>query len=123
MAKIKVNPPTLPKNIRQIKIIWETSPRSGVIPSDNPTVPIADAVSNKAVISGISSVLLITIPPTRNKTIYIKKIVAADGTVIKEGKKTVVRNVITEQVARQMREMMEKVVSEGGGKTAAIKET
>ena len=51
----------------------------------------------------------------------IKKIVAADGTVIKEGKKTVVRNVITEQVARQMREMMEKVVSEGGGKTAAIK--
>ena len=30
-------------------------------------------------------------------------------------------NVITEQVARQMREMMEKVVSEGGGKTAAIK--
>lgn len=46
---------------------------------------------------------------------------AADGTVIKEGKKTVVRNVITEQVARQMREMMEKVVSEGGGKTAAIK--
>ena len=57
VAKIKVNPPTLPKNIRQIKIIWETSPRSGVIPSDNPTVPIADAVSNKAVISGISSVL------------------------------------------------------------------
>ena len=77
VAKIKVNPPTLPKNIRQIKIIWETSPRSGVIPNDNPTVPIADAVSNKAVISGISSVLLITIPPTRNKTIYIKKIVAA----------------------------------------------
>ena len=38
----------------------------------------------------------------------IKKIVAADGTVIKEGKKTVVRNVITEQVARQMREMMER---------------
>ena len=38
---------------------------------------IADAVSNRAVISGISSVLLITIPPRRNKTIYIKKIVAA----------------------------------------------
>ena len=77
VAKIKVNPPTLPKNIRQIKIMWDTSPRSGVIPNDNPTAPIADAVSNKAVISGTSSVLQITIPPTRNKTIYIKKIVAA----------------------------------------------
>lgn len=51
----------------------------------------------------------------------VKKIVAADGTVIKEGQKHVVRNVITEQVARQMRDMMEKVVSEGGGKPAAIK--
>ena len=51
----------------------------------------------------------------------VKKIVAPDGTVIKEGQKHVVRNVITEQVARQMRDMMEKVVSEGGGKPAAIK--
>lgn len=51
----------------------------------------------------------------------VQKIVAPDGTVIKEGQKHVVRNVITPEVARQMREMMEKVVSEGGGKTAAIK--
>lgn len=51
----------------------------------------------------------------------VKKIVAPDGTIVKEGQKKVVRSVITEQVARQMREMMEKVVSEGGGKTAAIK--
>lgn len=51
----------------------------------------------------------------------VQKIVAADGSIIKEGKKHVVRNVITPEVARQMREMMEKVVSEGGGKTAAIK--
>lgn len=51
----------------------------------------------------------------------VKKIVAADGSVLKEGQKHVVRNVITPEVARQMREMMEKVVSEGGGKTAAIK--
>lgn len=51
----------------------------------------------------------------------VKKIVAPDGSVIKEGQKHVVRNVITEQVARQMRDMMEKVVSEGGGKPAAIK--
>lgn len=51
----------------------------------------------------------------------VSKIVAADGSIIKEGKKHVVRNVITPEVARQMREMMEKVVSEGGGKPAAIK--
>lgn len=51
----------------------------------------------------------------------VKKIVASDGTVIKEGQKKVIRNVVTEQIARQMREMMEKVVSEGGGKPAAIK--
>lgn len=51
----------------------------------------------------------------------VKKIVAADGSIIREGEKKVVRNVMTEQVARQMRTMMEMVVSEGGGKTAAIK--
>lgn len=51
----------------------------------------------------------------------VKKIVAPNGDIIREGQKKVVRNVITEQVAQQMRLMMEKVVSEGGGKTAAIK--
>lgn len=55
------------------------------------------------------------------KPYVVKKIVDADGKVIKEGKKEVVRNVITEDVASQMRGMMEKVVSEGGGKKAAIK--
>ena len=55
------------------------------------------------------------------KPYIIKRIEAPDGTVIKEGQKQVVRNVITPQVAAQMRSMMEKVVSEGGGKTAAIK--
>jgi cell division protein FtsI (penicillin-binding protein 3)/stage V sporulation protein D (sporulation-specific penicillin-binding protein) len=51
----------------------------------------------------------------------VKKIVAPDGTVLREGEKHVVRNVITPEVASQMRAMMEKVVSEGGGKPAAIK--
>ena len=55
------------------------------------------------------------------KPYMIKKIVDADGNVIREGKKEVVRNVITENVSSQMRMMMEKVVSEGGGKKAAIK--
>ena len=44
-------------------------PSSGVIPSDNPTVPIADAVSNKAVINGIFSIPLIIIAPARNRRI------------------------------------------------------
>ncbi len=51
----------------------------------------------------------------------VKKIVAADGTVMREGKKHVVRNVITPQVAAQMRGMMEQVVASGGGKSASIK--
>ena len=51
----------------------------------------------------------------------IKKVVAPNGDVIREGKKKVVRQVLTAKVAQEMREMMEKVVSEGGGKPAAIK--
>lgn len=55
------------------------------------------------------------------KPYIVKKVVDPDGNVVKEGKKEVVRNIMTEQVAAQMRNMMEKVVSEGGGKTAAIR--
>lgn len=55
------------------------------------------------------------------KPYIVKKIVDADGNIIREGHKEVVRNVITENVSSQMRMMMEKVVSEGGGKKAAIK--
>ena len=55
------------------------------------------------------------------KPYIIDRIVAPNGEVIRRGKKQVVRNVITPEVAAQMRTMMEKVVSEGGGKTARIK--
>lgn len=51
----------------------------------------------------------------------VKKIVAPNGKILKEGTKSVTRNVITSEIASQMRSMMEKVVSEGGGKTAQIK--
>ena len=50
----------------------------------------------------------------------IDKIVMPDGRVLRQGQKKVVRRVITEDVAGQMRMMMEKVVSEGGGKLAHI---
>ncbi|XOQ52008.1 MAG: Peptidoglycan glycosyltransferase [Succiniclasticum sp.] len=55
------------------------------------------------------------------KPYIIDRIVAPNGEVIRKGSKQVVRNVITPEVAAQMRTMMEKVVSEGGGKTARIK--
>lgn len=55
------------------------------------------------------------------KPYIVDKIVGPDGKIIKQGKKQVVRRVITEEIAEQMRTMMEKVVSEGGGKTAQIK--
>ncbi len=51
----------------------------------------------------------------------VKKIVAPDGTVIKENKREVVRRVISPEVASQMRTMMEQVVSGGGGTKAQIK--
>ena len=51
----------------------------------------------------------------------IKKVVAPNGSIIYEGKKEVVGRPISADVAGQMRTMMEKVVSEGGGKTAAIR--
>jgi len=55
------------------------------------------------------------------KPYIVQKVVDPSGKVIKEGKTEIVSDVITPEVASQMRTMMEKVVSEGGGKTAQIK--
>ena len=54
------------------------------------------------------------------KPYIVQKVVTPDGKVLLEGKKQVVRRVVTEDVAEQMRYMMEQVVSDGGGKTAKI---
>ena len=51
----------------------------------------------------------------------IKKIVAPNGDVVREGEKKVIRQVISKDTASKMRDMMEQVVSGGGGKSAAIK--
>ena len=75
-AKIKVSPPTLPKNIRRISIPRETSPRVLVIPSVKPTVPMAEAVSKRQLKRGKFSIWLIINPPVRNKIIYMIKMVA-----------------------------------------------
>lgn len=76
-ANMIVRPPTLPKNIRIIKIKRETAPRSAVIPSESPTVPIADAVSKSAGRMGIHSTRLIIIAPNVKRNVYIRNIVAA----------------------------------------------
>ena len=47
------------------------------MPSDSPTVPIADAVSNKHGISGRLSMRLIIVPQPMNRITYIMNIVAA----------------------------------------------
>lgn len=51
----------------------------------------------------------------------IDKIVMPDGRVLRQGQKKVVRRVMSEDIAAQMRGMMEQVVAAGGGKTARIK--
>lgn len=51
----------------------------------------------------------------------VKKIVGPDGETIEEHKKKVIRRVISKETAAEMREMMEQVVANGGGKTARIK--
>lgn len=51
----------------------------------------------------------------------VKKIVAPNGDVVREGEKKVIRQVISKDTAAKMRAMMEQVVEGGGGKSAAIK--
>lgn len=55
------------------------------------------------------------------KPYIVQKVVAPNGDIIREGKKEVVRNAITPEIASQMRSMMESVVASGGGKRAGIK--
>lgn len=55
------------------------------------------------------------------KPYIVKQVVSPTGQILQQGKKEEVRRVITPEVAAQMRSMMEKVVSEGGGKPAQIK--
>ncbi len=55
------------------------------------------------------------------KPYIVQKVESPDGKILQEGQTQAVRTVITPEVAEEMRGMMEKVVSEGGGKTAQIK--
>lgn len=55
------------------------------------------------------------------KPYIVKSITNSEGKLLKQGKKQLVRRVLDEEQAAKMCLMMEKVVSEGGGKRAAIK--
>ena len=72
-----VSPPTRPKYMRKIKIILEAAEKRALPPRDRPTVPMAEAASNKASISGTASMQQIKIPPVRNSRMYKRKMAQA----------------------------------------------
>ncbi len=51
---------------------------------------------------------------------YVKALTDSDGNVVKEYETTTVRKVLSSKTAREMREIMEYVVAEGGGGNAKI---
>ncbi len=51
---------------------------------------------------------------------YVKALTDSDGNVVEEYEPTVVRKVLSSKTAREMREIMEYVVAEGGGGNAKI---
>lgn len=91
-----------------------------MVPSDVATMAIGQGIAVTP-LQMLRAICAIANGGTLVKPYIVQKIVAPDGTVLKEGKTEAVRKVITPEVAEEMRTMMEKVVSEGGGKTAQIK--
>ncbi len=89
-------------------------------PSDVATMAIGQsiAVTPLQLIAGISAIandgLLL-------KPHIVKEIRASDGTLVKKTEPESVRQVVSTQTARTIAMLMEKVVSEGGGKNAAVK--
>ena len=63
--------------IKKIKRNRDKIPSCGVIPSVRPTVPIAEAVSNRQTSRGRFSIRLMINPPNMNKVRYIIRMVAA----------------------------------------------
>ena len=74
---MRVKPPTLPRYISIMRIICDAKLNFGVIPKVNPTVPIADAVSNRLATNGNFSIVQIETPPIKKSVMYIITIVDA----------------------------------------------
>ncbi len=91
-----------------------------MVPSDVATMAIGQGIAVTP-LQMLRAICAIANGGTLVKPYIVQKIVSPEGAVLKEGKTEAVRKVITPEVAEEMRTMMEKVVSEGGGKTAQIK--
>ena len=69
VANANVIPPILPININAVSIILDAVESVGVMPSESPTVPIADAVSYRQSSTGNPSIALMAIPPKAHSVI------------------------------------------------------
>lgn len=91
-----------------------------MVPSDVATMGIGQGIA----VTPLQMIRAISAIANGGKLVrpyVVAKVTDPDGNVVLENKTQVDRQVITPEVAEEMRTMMEKVVSEGGGKTAQIK--
>ncbi len=91
-----------------------------MVPSDVATMAIGQAIAVTP-LQMLRAICAIANGGHLLKPYIVQKVVSPKGEILQEGKKQEVRQVVTPEVAEEMRVMMEKVVSEGGGKTAQIK--
>jgi len=91
-----------------------------MVPSDEATMAIGQGIAVTP-LQMLRAICAIANGGTLVKPYIVKRVLSPTGDVLQEGHREAVRQVITPEVAEQMRGMMEKVVSEGGGKQAQIK--
>jgi stage V sporulation protein D (sporulation-specific penicillin-binding protein) len=91
-----------------------------MVPSDVATMAIGQGIAVTP-LQMIRAICAIANGGKLVRPYVVRRVIAPNGEVIEETKPQVDRQVISEEVAAEMRDMMEKVVSEGGGKTAQIK--
>ena len=91
-----------------------------MVPSDVATMAIGQGIAVSP-LQMLNAICAIANGGELLKPFIVQKVVAPSGQVLREGHKQVVRRVVSEDIAEQMRLMMEKEVSEGGGKSAQIK--
>ena len=72
-----VSPPTRPKYIKRIRIIFEKRLRSAVMPRESPTVAIAEAASKEDSISVTPSAQVIRKLAAKNRLRYNTRIAIA----------------------------------------------
>lgn len=91
-----------------------------MVPSDVATMGIGQGIAVTP-LQMLRAICAIANGGTLLRPYIVKRVISPTGQVLQENHRQEIRQVITPEVAEQMRGMMEKVVSEGGGKTAQIK--